>query len=61
MLVAIPTAIPEEPLMRRLGTLAGRTVGSSIRPSKLGTTDGLLVDVLQQLHRERGEAASVYR
>ena len=36
MFVAIPTAIPELPLIRRFGTFPGRTVGSSIRPSKLG-------------------------
>ena len=29
ILVAIPTAIPDEPLTSRLGNLAGRTVGSS--------------------------------
>ena len=29
MLVAMPTAMPELPLTRRLGMLAGRTVGSS--------------------------------
>ncbi len=28
MLVAIPTAIPEEPLTSRFGKRAGRTVGS---------------------------------
>ena len=28
MLVAIPTAIPEEPFTKRLGTLAGSTEGS---------------------------------
>ena len=35
MLVAIPTAIPELPLMSRFGTFEGRTVGSCSRPSKL--------------------------
>ena len=33
MLVAIPTAMPVEPLMSRLGILLGRTVGSSSLPS----------------------------
>ena len=35
MLVAIPTAIPAEPLTNRLGSRAGRTVGSCSVPSKL--------------------------
>ena len=30
MLVAIPTAMPADPLTRRLGYGAGRTVGSSV-------------------------------
>ena len=30
MLVAIPTAMPDDPLMSRFGTGAGRTVGSSV-------------------------------
>jgi DNA gyrase subunit A len=34
-LVAIPTAIPEEPFTRRFGNLAGRTFGSCDDPSKL--------------------------
>ena len=34
--VAYPADIPVEPLTRRLGNLAGRTVGSSIVSSKLG-------------------------
>jgi hypothetical protein len=36
MLVAIPTAIPLEPLISRLGTLPGNTVGSVNESSKLG-------------------------
>ena len=35
MLVAMPTAMPLEPLTRRLGILEGRTVGSCSRSSKL--------------------------
>ncbi len=31
MRVAMPTAMPEDPLMSRLGTLAGNTRGSSCR------------------------------
>ncbi len=37
MFVAIPTAIPDDPLTRRLGKEAGRTVGSRLVPSKLST------------------------
>ena len=33
MLVAIPTAIPEEPLIRRFGTRVGITSGSLVVPS----------------------------
>ncbi len=33
MLVAIPTAIPVEPLIKSCGTLAGSTIGSSVLPS----------------------------
>ncbi|SHT08387.1 Uncharacterised protein [Mycobacteroides abscessus subsp. abscessus] len=33
MLVAIPTAIPPEPLASRFGNRLGNTVGSMTRPS----------------------------
>ena len=33
MLVAIPTAMPEEPLMSRFGMRVGKTVGSRSEPS----------------------------
>ena len=33
MFVAMPTAIPDEPLMSRFGSFAGRTVGSFCVPS----------------------------
>jgi len=36
MLVAIPTAIPEEPLTSRFGTLVGSTTGSWSDSSKFG-------------------------
>ncbi len=36
MLVAMPTAIPLEPLTRRLGNRAGRTTGSCSESSKFG-------------------------
>ena len=34
--VAIPTAIPDEPLTKSAGSLVGSTVGSCLIPSKLG-------------------------
>ena len=56
MLVAMPTAMPLEPLTRRLGILEGRTVGSWSRSSKFGLViDGVLVDVLQHRHGDAGE------
>ena len=36
MFVAMPTAIPEEPLTSRFGSAEGRTVGSRSRSSKFG-------------------------
>ena len=62
ILVAIPTAIPDVPLTRRLGILDGRTTGSFSVSSKLGakSTVSLLIsasismDILLSL-------ASVYR
>ena len=36
MFVAMPTAMPLEPLRRRFGSFAGRTVGSSSVSSKFG-------------------------
>ena len=36
ILVAMPTAMPEEPLMSRFGTLVGRTIGSWSDSSKFG-------------------------
>ena len=37
MLVAIPTAIPDEPFTNKFGYLAGNTAGSFSDPSKFGT------------------------
>ena len=37
MLVAMPTAIPVDPLTRRFGTRVGRTTGSRSDSSKFGT------------------------
>ena len=36
ILVAMPTAMPEEPLIRRFGTLVGSTIGSWSDSSKFG-------------------------
>ena len=33
MFVAMPTAIPDEPFIRRFGILVGRTIGSTMEPS----------------------------
>ena len=53
MLVAIPTAIPDDPFTSKFGNLEGRTVGSSRRPSKFGMNAyGLLFDVLEHLDRD---------
>ena len=59
MLVAMPTAMPDEPLIRRFGTLAGSTVGSRSRAVVVGhPVDRLLVDVVaQHLLGELGRAA----
>ena len=57
MLVAMPTAMPDEPLTSRFGMRAGRTDGS-----RLGLVvvrdeiDGFLVDVGQQLARDARHA-----
>ena len=57
MLVAMPTAIPADPLTSRLGTLEGRTSGSFSVPSKLSVQlDRLLLDVEEHLLRDRGQA-----
>ena len=62
MFVAIPTAMPELPLMRRLGTLAGRTVGSSRRPSKFGENDTVSLSMSSRSSVARAmRRASVYR
>ena len=47
MLVAMPTAMPEVPLISRLGSLAGKTTGSCNESSKLGrkSTVSLLISV----------------
>ena len=49
MLVAMPTAMPADPLMRRFGILLGRTSGSFVDSSKFGTSRTVSVDVREQL------------
>ena len=57
MLVAMPTAMPEEPLMSRFGTLVGRTIGSWSDSSKFGVKfDRVLVDVGQELVGDLGQS-----
>ena len=57
ILVAIPTAIPEEPLTMRFGNLDGRTEGSTERVVVIrDKIDRFLIDVCQQLGGELGHA-----
>ena len=62
MFVAIPTAMPVAPFMRRLGTRLGRTVGSCMDWSKLGTkrTVSLSMSARSSI-AIRESLASVYR
>ena len=56
MLVAMPTAMPAEPLTSRFGNGAGRTVGSLGGLVVVGDeVDGLLVEVRHHLVGERLE------
>ena len=56
MLVAMPTAMPAEPLTSRFGKRVGSTDGSSVVAVVVRhEVDGLLVDVAQQLLAHRGE------
>ena len=62
MLVAIPTAMPLEPLTRRLGILEGRTVGSCSRSSKLGWKSTVFRSMSSSIViAMRVSRASVYR
>ena len=57
MLVAMPTAMPDDPLTSRFGTRVGRTSGSDFAVVVVGPEiDGFLVDVLQQRGGDAGEA-----
>ena len=58
MLVAMPTAMPAEPLTSRFGNRPGRTVRLLRAAVVVGReVDGLLVDVAHHLHRERRQPA----
>ena len=57
MLVAMPTAMPCEPLTSRFGNRAGRTTGCLVAVVVGDEVDGLFVDAVQQRQGERGEPA----
>ena len=58
MFVAMPTAMPPEPLTSRFGKRAGRTVGSSLESSKFGAkSTRVLVDVGEQLDGDAARGA----
>jgi hypothetical protein len=62
MLVAIPTAIPDEPLTMRLGIPDGRTRGSWSRSSKLGAKSTVFLSMSPSISMAIGvRRASVYR
>ena len=59
--VAMPTAMPEEPLIRRLGSFAGRTIGSLSEPSKLSTKSTVSSSTSSSISRAIGASLhSVY-
>ena len=62
MLVAIPTAMPVAPFIRRLGTRLGRTTGSCSDWSKLGTNATVSLSMSASSSSAiRDKRASVYR
>ena len=62
MLVAMPTAMPLEPLTRRLGILEGRTVGSWSRSSKFDRKSTVFLSMSSSMATAtRVSRASVYR
>ncbi len=62
MLVAMPTAMPREPLTSRLGILDGSTVGSCSRSSKLGWKSTVFLSMSSSIAiAMRVSRASVYR
>ena len=62
MLVAMPTAMPEEPLTSRFGCREGRTTGSSRRPSKFSRNSTVSSSMSSSISVARSASrASVYR
>ena len=62
MLVAMPTAMPLEPLTSRLGIFDGSTVGSTSRSSKLGWKATVSLSMSSSIATAiRVSQASVYR
>ena len=57
-----PTAIPEDPLIRRFGTFDGMTIGSVLCPSKFSATSTVSFSMSARIWPEIAESfASVYR
>ena len=52
--VAIPTAIPFDPLTRRLGNLLGITTGSFSSPSKLSLKSTVSLSISLSISRAKG-------
>ena len=62
ILVAMPTAMPEEPFTRRLGNREGRTLGSFLVSSKLGSQSTVSFSISRSISSEiLASLASVYR
>ena len=62
MLVAMPTAMPEEPLTSRFGNFEGSTRGSLRVSSKLGSQSTVSLSMSRSISLEIFESrASVYR
>ncbi len=59
--VAMPTAMPDEPLTSRFGKREGRTIGSLSYPSKFGTKSTVSLPMSRNISMARGASrASVY-
>ena len=56
-MLAIPTAMPPEPLTSSCGNFAGRTVGSLAIVVVAPKVDRVLVQVAQQVRSERSQPA----
>ena len=62
MFVAMPTAIPPEPLTSRFGKRLGRTTGCCSYPSKFGTKSTVSASMSRSISMAMGaRRASVYR